>query len=498
MAEIRIRNQGKITVQDADSSNEVSLQAPSTVASNKEFTLPSTSGSANNIITTNASGVLSMTDINTLVTSDIAWQSSVKTGDFTAVSGEGYFVNTTSGAVTATLPSSPSAGDFVAFKDYAETFATNNLTIARNGSNIQGSATDSKLETNRASVVLIYIDSTEGWLYTVENNVGDLEGPTYISASGGTETTSGDYKIHTFVGDGTFTVSSVGNSKGGGAGVSYMVIAGGGAGSGDGSGGGGAGGYREGKNSGDPYSASPLNAPAGLTVSASPGSYPVTVGAGGPSPYSNRGANGDNSIFSTITSAGGGGAGHPPGPDDANRRGADGGSGGGAGGGPGGSGACYWTAGAGNVPPVSPPQGNPGRGGSPYPACRGVSGGGGGAGGSAPAVSNTLDGSSGIGGVGVTSSITGSAVGRAGGGGGRLGASFEPIPGRPNNGNGGGPFGGGIGGTSSVPAPAGGSGTIVGTNGTANTGGGGGGGAGNSPGKSGGSGVVVIRYKYQN
>ena len=496
MAEIRIRDQGKITVQDADSSNEVSLQAPTTVASNTEFTLPSTSGSANNIITTNASGVLSMTDISTLVTGDVDWQSSIKTGDFTAVSGEGYFVNTTSGAITATLPSSPSSGDFVAFKDYAETFASNNLTIGRNGSNIQGNANNSVLDTNRASVVLIYVDSTEGWLYIVENNVGDLEGPTYISASGGTETTSGDYKIHTFTSTGTFTVSSVGNSKGGGAGVSYMVVAGGGGGAGDGSGGGGAGGYREGKNSGDPYSASPLNAPAGLTVSAQ--AYPVTIGAGGPAPYSCRGANGANSIFSTITSAGGGGAGHPPGPDDANRRGADGGSGGGAGGGPGGSGACYWTAGSGNVPPVSPPQGNAGRGGSPYPSCRGVSGGGGGAGGSAPAVTNTLDGSSGIGGVGTTSSITGSPVGRAGGGGGRLGASFETIPGRPNNGNGGGPFGGGIGGIGSVPVPAGGSGTIVGTNGTANTGGGGGGGAGNSPGKSGGSGVVVIRYKYQN
>ena len=491
MAEIRIRNQGKITVQDADSSNEVSLQAPSTVASNQEFTLPSTSGSANNIITTNASGVLSMTDISTLVTEDVDWQSSIKTGDFTAVSGEGYFVNTTSGAITATLPSSPSSGDFVAFKDYAETFASNNLTIGRNGSNIQGNAHNSILDTNRASVVLIYVDSTEGWLYIVENNVGDLEGPTYISASGGTETTSGDYKIHTFTSTGTFTVSSVGNSKGGGAGVSYMVVADGGGGSGDGSGGGGAGGYREGKNSGDPYSASPLNAPTGLTVTAQ--AYPITIGAGGPAPYSCRGASGGNSIFATITSAGGGGAGHPPGPSPSDKNGAAGGSGGGAG-----PSGYPSGGGAGNTPPVSPPQGNAGVGGSPYPSCRGVAGGGGGAGGAAPAVSNTLDGSAGIGGVGTTSSITGSPVGRAGGGGGSLGASFEPVPGRPNNGNGGGPFGGGIGGTSSVPAPAGGSGPIPGTNATANTGGGGGAGAGNQGGKSGGSGVVVIRYKYQN
>ncbi len=489
MANVRIRDQGKLTLKDSDNSNEVSLQSPSTVAADQDFIVPNADGAANTIITTNASGTLSFTDPNTLVTGDIDWQTgAIKTGDFTAVAGKGYFVNTTSGAITATLPSSPSANDFVAFKDYAFTFATNNLTIARNGSNIQGNAGDSLLDTNRASVVLQYIDATRGWLYTVENNVGDLEGPTYIAASGGTETTSGDYKIHTFNSTGTFTVSSVGNTAGGGDGVSYMVVAGGGGGAGDGSGGGGAGGYREGKNSGDPYTASPLNAPSGLTVTAQ--AYPVTVGAGGPAPYSNQGASGATSVFSTITSAGGGGAGHPPGPSTPEKSGAAGGSGGGAG--------ASHSGGAGNTPPVSPPQGNAGVAGASYPSCRGQSGGGGGAGGAAPAVSNTLDGSSAIGGVGTTTNITGSPVGRAGGGGGRLGASFEPIPGRPNNGNGGGPFGGGIGGTSSVPAPAGGSGPIPGTNATANTGGGGGAGAGNQGGKSGGSGIVIIRYKYQN
>jgi hypothetical protein len=490
MANVRIRDQGKLTLKDSDNSNEVSLQSPSTVSADQDFIVPNADGAANTIITTNASGTLSFTDINTLVTSDIDWQTGdIKTGNFVAASGKGYFVDTTGGAITATMPNPPSAGNIVAFKDYAGTFGTNNLTIDRNGHNIQGIPQDSIISTNRASLVLVYnADAVSGWLYTVENNVGDLEGPTYIAASGGTETTSGDYKIHTFNSTGTFTVSSVGNSVGGGDGVSYMVIAGGGGGAGDGSGGGGAGGYREGKNSGDPYTASPLNAPTGLTVTAQ--AYPVTVGAGGPAPYFNQGVNGANSVFSIITSAGGGGAGHPPGPSTPEKSGAAGGSGGGAG--------ASYSGGAGNTPPVSPPQGNAGVAGASYPSCRGQSGGGGGAGGAAPAVSNTLDGSSAIGGVGATTNITGSPVGRAGGGGGRLGASFEPIPGRPNNGNGGGPFGGGIGGTSSVPVPAGGSGSIPGTAGTANTGGGGGGGAGNQGGQSGGSGVVIIRYKYQN
>ena len=67
-------------------------------------------------------------------TGTVDWCTTAKTSPFTAVSGDGYFVNTTSGAVTVTLPASPSAGDIVAIKDYAATFSSNNLTVGRNGS----------------------------------------------------------------------------------------------------------------------------------------------------------------------------------------------------------------------------------------------------------------------------------------------------------------------------------------------------------------------------
>jgi hypothetical protein len=122
----------------------------------------------------------------------------------TAVSGQGYFIDTTSASHTITLPASASIGDFIAIKDYAGTFATNNLTIARNGHNIQGVANDSLISTNRASLVLVYVDSTKGWLYWEEHNVADLENIIICTATGGTVTTSGDYKIHTFTGDGCF------------------------------------------------------------------------------------------------------------------------------------------------------------------------------------------------------------------------------------------------------------------------------------------------------
>src|SRR6056300_1356588 len=181
----------------------------------------------------------------------VSWQSVItadgSTGT-TAVAGNGYFIDTTSATHTITLPSSASIGDLVAIKDYAGTFATNNLTIARNGHNIQGVANDSIISTNRASLVLVYVDSTKGWLYWEEHNVANLGQALFTSATGGTVTESGDFKIHTFTGDGCFVVSCVGfPSPQGLDKVDYIVVAGGGGGGQINGGGGGAGGFRESK-----------------------------------------------------------------------------------------------------------------------------------------------------------------------------------------------------------------------------------------------------------
>src|SRR6056300_855762 len=252
---------------------------------------------------------LNVTDWQSVVTAD----GSTNT---TAVSGQGYFIDTTSATHTINLPASANRGDFVAIKDYAGTFGSNNLTIGRNGHNIQGVANDSLISTNRASLVLVYVDSTKGWLFTDEHNVVDLQ--SYTSATGGTITTSGDYKIHTFTGDGCFVVSTAG------IGVDYLVVAGGGGGGnnpGEQAGGGGGGGVRESYSTSisGPYTASPLATSTYLPISVT--TYPITVGGGGAG-----NASGSNSVFSTITSTGGGrgGAGGSP----ANGIGADGGSGG--------------------------------------------------------------------------------------------------------------------------------------------------------------------------
>src|SRR5210317_842244 len=161
------------------------------------------------------------------------WQSVVTADGSTATTasaGEGYFIDTTSNAHTINLPSSPSQGDEVHIVDYAGTFGTNNVTVGRNGSNIDGSASNATLETNRLNVRFVYIDATKGWR-AIFDDASESYGATYIAATGGTVTTSGNYKIHTFTGDGCFVVCSVGNPAGSTS-VSYMVVAGGGGGGG--------------------------------------------------------------------------------------------------------------------------------------------------------------------------------------------------------------------------------------------------------------------------
>ena len=409
----------------------------------------------------------------------------------TMVSGRGYFVNTTSAAAILKFPLSASTGDYVEVKDYARQFGNNSCTIQRNGHNVDATAVDITLSTNGKSVKFVYMDSTRGWTAVIDEDATSY-GAGYIEATGGTETTSGNFKIHTFTGDGSFVVSSLGNTaipsdqrnK-----VEYLVVAGGGGGGGGQhvhvGGGGGAGGYRESKGTiHGPYTVSPLGASVdGITVTASPTSYPITVGAGGNGGANGgtQGSQGSQSVFSTITSTGGGGGGAEGDGSDPQRYGAPGGSGGG------GSSQAGRPGGNGNTPPVSPPQGN--NGGNSTDSPPDFRGGGGGGATSAGGTGTNSPHTQGAGGNGATNHITGSPVVRAGGGG-AGGTTSAPA----SVGGLAGPGGGGAGGAGP---------STVGGAGTANTGGGGGSpGCGPNPspdkaGGNGGKGVVIIRYQYQ-
>ena len=165
-------------------------------------------------------------------TGTVNWCTTAKTSPLTVASGNGYFINTSGGAITVTLPSSPSAGDIVAFKDYANTWDNNNVTVGRGGSKINGTCNDATLDTESQSVTLIYVDGTKGW-QDIHDSTSDVTGGAFISATGGNQPTAGgctvdtNFKVHKFTSTGTFCVSAGGGPKGK---VDFLVVAGGGSG----------------------------------------------------------------------------------------------------------------------------------------------------------------------------------------------------------------------------------------------------------------------------
>ena len=364
------------------------------------------------------------------------WQATPKTANFTAVAGEGYFVDTTSTAITVTLPSSPTAGDEVSLVDYGANASTNNITIT-SSDNIEGAADDLTLSADKVSKTLVYSDATKGWLVTTEVGAAAAVGP--------------------------FDVD-------------YLVVAGGGGGGyGFYGGGGGAGGLRTSFSN-----TSSLNGhnETALSLEAST-VYNLTVGSAGAAGASDttKGGNGSNSIFSTITSTGGGGGGSR---NDANagggiQNGNDGGSGGGA---------SYPNSSTGGHAVTSPVT--QGHDGADADSSLKYGTGGGGAGSTSP---NWEDGGAGLA-VNIisTTNATSAAVGEvsgsnvyfAGGGGGGGSDSQSYDTGE-----------GGLGGGGDGSDRYNGGGSA----GTSNTGGGGGGaGPDNTVGFDGGSGVIILRY----
>jgi hypothetical protein len=268
--------------------------------------------------------------------------------------------------------------------------------------------------------------------------------------SGGTITTSGNYRIHTFNSSDNFVVPSGFSTT-----AEYLIVAGGAGGGCRHAGGGGAGGLLQG------------------SLSTSVGTSSIIVGAGGAGSTAGGvvGFNGANSSYPGLTAIGGGGGGSFSEGNLTSPNGIAGGSGGGGANGTGntitgvgGSG----TSGQGN-------SGGNGQGGADW-----AGGGGGGAGGAGQTNPNTNQG--GAGGVGIQSSISGTALFYAGGGGGGGG----------NTANTGGAGGSGVGGTGS-----GAGGTNPAQSGMTNRGGGGGGHR-DASGGNGGSGVVIIRYNIIN
>jgi hypothetical protein len=366
----------------------------------------------------------------------LIWQSPAKTSSFAAAIGNGYYLNTTTGAITVTLPSSPTIGDSIGIIDYAGTAASNTI-ILTSSNNIQGSSNDKIVNYTRGALRITYADTTQGWVASAAANEG----------------TSAINPLPPLV-------------------VDFLVVAGGGGGGAApqnniSGGGGGAGGLRASFN----------NEPSGgggsseNSLSLATGTYSIKVGLPGAGASTNAyGGDGEDSIFSNITSIGGGGG------ANYDAAGKAGGSGGGS----------YIVVGqpAGNNPGLGTNTNNGDATNQGYNGGTVIqgsaSGGGGGAGGVGVSSDYTVL-QTGNGGDGIQSTISNVSPTPfyAGGGG---GGKYNTEAGGPGTG------GSGVGG---------GGGPARGSNGgiaATNTGSGGGGSGDGGSGGSGGSGVIILRY----
>ena len=180
-------------------------------------------------------------------TGAVSWNTTKITADPSpAVSGVGYFCDTSGAAFTVTLPLSPAAGAVVGISDYADNFATANITVGRNGSNIGGAAYDFTLNTDGVSVTFVYVDVTQGWIITDSGLRSDAS-------------STAPYSVD-------FLVVGGGAAGGGYTGAGY------------GGGGGGAGGYRNSYSSEASGGGGSSEAALGLVESTV---YTITVGPGG-------------------------------------------------------------------------------------------------------------------------------------------------------------------------------------------------------------------------
>ena len=152
-----------------DSAERVFIVEDATSRSSSNYTLTVKTVSGTGVVMPVASKMILYSDGTNINSGSLTKGYYTIPGGYTAVNGDQLLVDTSGGGlgvpVTVTLPATPSVGDEVTIIDSGNAFASNNLTVGRNGSNILGSATNLTVSTNGAAFTLVYVNATRGWAY---------------------------------------------------------------------------------------------------------------------------------------------------------------------------------------------------------------------------------------------------------------------------------------------------------------------------------------------
>lgn len=171
-----------------NASNPSGYLSTVSLTTNVTDTLPAGSG---------GTGITSVGAAGNVLTSDgTAWSSqppaaggitytTVKTSNYTASANDGVQTSTSGGSFTVTLPATPAVGDQVIVTDSVGSWATNNLTIGRNGSTIEGDASDLICDISGVSVQFVYNGTT--WdVFAQAGGAGGATAGTLEVSDGGT------------------------------------------------------------------------------------------------------------------------------------------------------------------------------------------------------------------------------------------------------------------------------------------------------------------------
>jgi len=144
-----------------------------------------------------------------------------KTTSYTSAAGDQLIADTSGGVYTITLPASPSEGDSIKIGDGGD-WETNNLTVARNGSNIEGSADDFILNLKGIIVEFVYEDSTDGWQVYSYTGIG---GGVVVQEEGtnvGTAVTTINFVGSTLTATVSSNIATITSSGSGGGGADIL------------------------------------------------------------------------------------------------------------------------------------------------------------------------------------------------------------------------------------------------------------------------------------